>query len=683
MSSSSKYFAGAERKSIGERLWARFDKCLSDPNDQRFLYANAYEHYYGLEAGAGITTGVTRKGEQGELAAVRINRSRVLARAFHALVTAAQVTWSPHARNGDAGAAKATTLSRNLLEDRWKQGRLARTYTKWTAEAIQFAHSFIFDEWDRGAGPPLVALKDRLVLQGDVTNHNVPPWRVHTDTSRGSWEEEDWFYVRLYKSRWSLAKLYTRLADGRQHADAEAAILDVKPDERIRMQLASDVEADAVPVVYFLHKPTPAMPAGRYTVMLSSDVVLQDVPLLHEYAGLPLHRLAFEDITDSPKAWSQFWDMLSAQELLDGIDTTLATILTTLGNPTVAYMKGSENHPDTLAQGFRTWEYPVNGRKPEPVQLAEFPPDALKYREAVEGNQQQIMGMSDVSLGQPQSAQMNAQAFAVLASMAVQNASPFQKEAIDALGRLGTSNLRTLRMHVRGERVVRIAGKQNRHLVSETRWQGKDLGSFEDVTVDVGSPLEQTAQGRLALVQLYQSMGFVTNMEEAQQVIETGRAEPAERAVRDELQLIRTEYEQLQNGEAPVVHRFDNHPLHYREHAAVLKTGEARREKAIVVAVEKHNAQHYEEYFGIHPDQDLLQPQRERFLLGFGPEPMPMPMDPAAAAPGAPGPVDGALPPPPGAPPELPVGPPAPPPNPMTGQPFDSATGGGIAPMPQ
>jgi len=683
--SAKRYFAASGTKEVGDKLWGRYDLCLKDQNDNRWQYANAYEHYYGVDAGQGITSGITRTGEQGELAAVRINRARALARALHSLVTAAKVSWRPQARNGDAGAAKATTLAGNLLEDFWKKKRLDRVYSKWVSEGIIFSQSFVFPEWDRGAGPPLAAFDDRLIMQGDITLHNVPPWRVHTDSSRASWQEEDWFFCRLYKSKWNLAKLHTKLAGGRENEAAEDLILGVNPDDRIKslMTNAEGTDSDVVPVVYFFHRPTPALPAGRMVVMLSPSVVLADGPLTRTYGEVPLYRFSMEDVVDSPGAFTQFWDTLGPQELQDAIETTLATIITTLGNVTVALEKGSEDKPDVLAMGFRTWEFPRGGKEPKPLQLAVFPPEALKYKEMIKGDQQQIMGLNDVSLGQPQSAQMNAQAFAVLASMAVQQASPIQSEAVGALGKLGAGILQILAKNVSGERVVEVTGKQNKHLVSETRWTGRDLAPVKDVLVDIGNPMEQTAQGRLAMLQIFQQAGLATTPEEIQQVMETGRIEPATRAIRDELQLIRTEYEMLQNAEAPPVHTHQNHVLHYRENAAVLLNLEAASDPSVVEAVHVHLDEHYLEYWGMEAAGDPMRLERQRFMLGHGPMPM-APMDPAlGGAPGAPpGGPEAPMEPPPGV-----VGPeplaaaPEPPTNPATGAPFNPTDGGGVVPL--
>lgn len=645
MSAARKYFAAVGHKEIGSKLMARLEQYAKNDGARRAQYAHAYAHYFGVEAGAGITTGVTRKGEQGELAAVRVNRARSLARALHALVTGPKVSWRPQARNGDSGSAKATSLASGLLEDEWKTKGMVDVWLCWLEQAIAFADAYVFPEWDRSKGPPLAARNGQLILQGDVTLHNVLPWDVFFDGSRGSYKALDCRYVRLEKNRFSLAKMTRRLVDGRTGDECENAILGATGPTELgtsdratqggRDSVTGDTDDDTVPVWYFFHDATPALPMGRRTILLSEDVVLEDGPLRPTYDEVPLYRLAAGEMFDTPRGWTPFWDSLGIQEILDGIETTLSTIITTLGNPTVGYEKGSELSPEKIGAGFRTWEHPPGTQPPAAIQLAVFPPNALEYRKELKGDQQQGFGLNDVALGQPQGAQMNAQAFAVLASMAVQQASPLQSAAVTALGRLGTGYLKTLRQHVSRERILKVTGKASQHLYSERRWKGSDLRPIDAATVDVGNPLEQTAAGRTMLLQTYLAVpGVITSPEQIQQVAETGRMEPATRGLRDELQLIQAEYEQLQEGVNPPVHTYQNHPLHYRENAAVLSNSDALGDRGIVDAVHAHLDQHYLEYFGNQPDQDPMRQQRQRFLLGQGPEPMaPPPPPPGQDAP--------------------------------------------------
>lgn len=697
------YFAATNRKEVGSALGKRLEQWTSDRKRTNLdEQMSAYRAYYGKENGAGITYGVSRAGTQGELAAVRINRARALAKALLAIITGPKLTWRPTARNDDASSLRATSLSAVILEDFWKTRHLSRQMFMLVEIAIAFSQGAQFIEWDPSAGPAFAPLPNgRLMKQGDITIHNVLPWDMRVDNSLKSASAANSWFVCIPKNRFDLAASTVRLADGRNGDEAEQAILSANTVEAYQLdgtRRMSDDSTDQVPVWYFFHKPTAALPLGREVCFLNPDVVLHDRNLKVVYDGeVPLVRLAADEMFDSPHAWTSFWDTLGAQEVLDAVDTALATIVTTLGEPVVAYQMGTQAAPDILPGGMRTWPYPQGSRPPESVQLGVFPPDALKYKDVVQQDQRQMMGLNDVALGQPQTAQMNAQAFAVLASMAVQQANPFQTSYLEAVGRAGTIILKTLAKNVTRDRMVKVAGKTAEGLYTTTKYKGSDLSPVDGVNVDIGNPMEQMPGGRLALLQQYMQIpGAVTEPEQAIQVIETGRLEPAIRGQRDELMHLNWEREQLLSGVNPPVHPLQNHGLHFKNNGSIVHNEAALKSAQVLGALEQHLDMHYAAMYGVDRKADPMRHIRESFLLGRPPDPTlaqtAMPPPGAGGPPGGPPPPDGPPngPPPPGGPPppnasqvlspELATATAAPPTNPMTGQPFELATGGSVVP---
>lgn len=712
------YFAAKKRSEIGSALVGKLQSLKRSQTggvDNTAEYANAIRHYYGKDSGFGLSWGVVRAGSSGELAQFRINRARAYAKALLSIVTQAKVMWRPRAKNGDAGVAAAVTLTADIMADLWKSKGLSRVYLRWVEQAIVLSQAFVFDEWDRGLGPPLMASGGQLITQGDIATHNVLPWDCFVDPTCTSYEETNWRYVRLWKSKWDLAKVWTRggsrLADGRTGDEAEEAILSASERESVLEFDAGrrQEDGDLVPVWYFFHDKSPALPAGRETIFLSGDVVLRDGPL--SYDGVPVHRLVADEMFGTPHGWTSFWDTLGAQEISDAIQTTMATTATTLGSPTLALEQGSDIKPEDVVAGFQVIRYPRQSKAPEFLKPAPVSADLMKYDESLSADQRQLMGLNDVALGQPQGKELNAQAFAVLASMAVQQASPFQTAATEALSRLGTSMLRTYKKRVSRERELKVTGKSSKSLYAVQKFSGKSLEAIDGVDIDIGNPLEQTAQGRATILQnLLEIPNAVPSADAMFEVLETGRYEPAIRSQRDELLLLKAEYEQLQEGKNPPVHFLQNHPLHFRENYSPLSNPEALEDPSIIEAVNAHLDGHYLEHYGVPRLGDPLRYQRECFLMGRTPDPslMPPPMGfwqgpppppgmgppmggPGAPPPGGPGappsgppgpsgpPKPGALPPPPEAAPSGVQAPPVQmPTNPLTGQQFELATGGGV-----
>ena len=691
-----RYFAARDRKDIGRALMERLKPLLSDERQTNIdEMRNAYCHLYGVDVGYGTPTGVTRGGERGELAQLRISAAATDLRAKHALVTAQEVMWKPQAKNGLSSVAEATSKSSDVLEDQWKGNRFGIVGSEFAMGALGFGESFVFHEWDKSAGPALAALDDKLYREGAVTYHLVPSWDAWRDSAAKSFAACQWLYVRVWKNRFDLVKEFTELADGREGVAASEAILSacdtpadmgVADGDRYRV-----TDSELMPVWHFFHLPSVSLPMGRHVTLLSEDVVLHDEPLKgpnSTYNGMPVHRLADVEVVDSPFARAVFWDTLGAQEVCDAIDTAMATRATMMSAPIFAYEKGSDLSPEILASGGRAWGYPRGAKPPVEVAPAKVPGESLEYRRDVRSAVRETMGLNDAAVGQQKGAEMNAQASALLASMAVQQAGPFQKKWLAALGAIGQGVLRLLAQKVTQPRTLQMTRSSSRH--EAVTYTGEELKGIEGVQVDVGNALEQTAQGRLAIADLYVERGWATGPEQYSQVISTGRLEPISRRNTNEMTLIQYEYERLLKGKSPPVHYAQNHALHFRENsAAILDPGAVENPDALQ-AVEAHLDEHYLQQFGMPRAADPLRPARERWMLGqpIGPG-QEMPLGPPGAPPGGPpGAAPGGPPalnasdaqPPPGVAPPAAADIPLPemPPNPLTGEQFNSADGGGV-----
>jgi hypothetical protein len=685
--SAASYFAAAPLEDIGQRLAARLEDCLTAPSVRGDQWRQAYESYYGFDVGGGSTSSISRGGDVGEQVLLRINHARRAASALLSILLGPRFAWRAQAPNSDPRSRSALIITANLLEHVWKTKRLNKYTAKWAEQAILMAESFLFPEWDTGSGPVIGPNEDEsgLLRAGDLKFHTLLPWDVSTDECWKSYEDAPYVFGRLLKNKWDLAELCPVDVMGEP---AREKICNASNDRRVRDYSYSRMRGlsdDVVPVFYFFHKPTPALPFGRQTIFLHAECVLRDRHLVDTYpAGIPLHRFAIGEQFDTPHGYSPWWDALAIQELIDGVESACATNLLTYGSQSIAVMDGTQSDP-THAFGNRVFKYPRDGRAPEPIQLATLPPLVLPYLADKAKTINAMVGLNDVFMGSPDTAQMNAQAFALLASMAVQANSPAQQNLITQLGELGTGVVATYRKNVVEARQIPVVGKHNKHLFSTLQFTGADLEPIDGVIVEVGNALEQTPAGRFQLANTFREWGFLQTPEQAEQVLETGKLEPATQASRDALMLIAHENEELREGRNPICHTYHDHPQHYREHASLMSDPEALKRPEVVMLVQSHCDSHYRELFGF-PDELPVQadPQylvRVRMMLGQDPGPLmmapPMPVGPEAGMPGGGAPETAGLV-PPGAetPPTAPM--PSAPPNPLTGQPFD--VGGGMAP---
>lgn len=663
MSDAGRYFAQCATQDVGDKIVGRYERLVNWENPMATKWMAAHQCYFGDVTVAGRTWAVSRRGEEGELAAVRINRARQLSKARQALICSSRIVWSARASKVSAKSAADTALARQLLEAAWKREGLAQIDLRWVELADVYSEGWTFVTWDKTRGESLQPTPDGGIHKaGDARIHLVPPWYVKTDPYRTSAESEDWWYVRLERSKADLCALHKTLVNGKTGDEAYQAIWDCSdPGLRQMANQSPGIENDLAPEVHFIHRPTLALPEGRHTIFCNSDVVLKDGPLVGKYgdydkdSGLPLVRLAADEYVDSPYGWTSFFDAIGPQEVLDALDTTQATTITTYGNPSFVYEKGTDLDPADVSKGYRPIEtQPGSTTKPGYLVPPELAESHLKYREELITDQREIMGLNEAALGQTSQTDKNAQADALAASMAVQQAGAAVLGRRVALGRLGTAWLGTLKHNVTDERILQLVGIGEKNLVEDAkRWTGADLAGVGDVEPEEISPQEQTPMGRWAIAEQYGQMGLVKTPQDFEEVRATGRLEGVVNPLRDEELLVRAENEMLQRGEVPPMHPTQNQVLHYQKNAAVLLSISALQKPEVVRAVQSALDARYTMYFGIEPKKDPLEVPRRRFMLGQGPEPMPPPAPPAAGP--SPAPKPGApeqpLPVPDGAPP--------------------------------
>lgn len=692
---------------LGGSLWSRLESVANSTwyTQRRALYRLAHSAYYGFENGEGATYAVNRAGVQGELASFRLNTGRSNAKALVSIVTAPPLAWRPIARNDDAGAAKSTTLAKNLLEDAWKTRQFARQHRAQVEMALAFAEAYRFVEWNPALGKPMAALDGQVLFEGDAVVHLVPPWDYVTDPRARHPSVAPWCFVRVQKNAYDLAAVTPQLVDGKAGDEARDAILSVtsKRDWDLLTTgndytAANAYESELVDEWHFFHAPTPTIPDGLHVVFLSGAVVLRAEPLA--LGEMPIVPLAPEALFNTPSGWSSYWDTLAPQQISDAIDVMMSSNITNLGNTIVAIEKGSDVTPQRLAGGNKVWPYAAGGKPPVGINLAQVDPNTLKYQDTLRRYMQQQLGLSDISFGRTpgDSAQMNAQAFAVLASMGTQLASPFQQASFEAEAKVGELYLKTLALNVPVERLLRIVGQDSKGLFSETKWTGKDLAPVETVVIDIGNPLEQSPAGKMQLLETYRQIpGAITAPQQVAQIMETGRLEPVLKGPVDAAVLVKSENEMMAAGDAPPSpDRLEDHVLHAQGHAHVLNSIDAKNNPAVGQAVHTHVMAHYVELWnlppGADPTMDPLFGPRLDVLLGRAP------MDPALRMPPQMGPPPGMGPPGPGGPPAAndnkePPATGAPPPpgsqpptppvempeNPLTGQQFSPDAGPPLA----
>lgn len=607
VASDEQYWCSLPEEEFATELFSRSIPRGTNGSIHGWLLRAAYSSFYGAAPldGPGSTAFVGRSGEQGEIVTLRVNQLRSHANARHQLVTSPKLDWDCEAVNTDAKSLSDAARGASILEYLWKQRRYGAQAVEAVLGAIIYGEEFLFTPWDDLAGKALgrvpeasspsgETIPSRVVYEGDVRCHNVPSWDVLRDGSASSYEESDWLCVRLDVNKWSLIA---------QHPDMREKILSHQPDDRRGMDQPWDARptgGDRVTCYFFFHKRTPALPDGMQSVLLGDDCVLSHEPLEDCYDGLlPIHRIACADLKGTPYAWTDFWECMGIQELYDDVQTSLATNIVSFGKQIIAQEEGDVSPVDQLSDGPKLLIYPKGSRPPQAVNLMVPNPEMFQHIERLKQDQRQIMGLNDIVMGQPDSAQMNASAFALLASMAVTQNSDLQARYVEMVSRTGRSILRIYQAKASVKRKVRIVGVHGPSVVQE--FGSEDLQNLDDVFVTVGNPLSHTSAGRLQLAQMYVQQGFILTPEQLQSVIEEGTLQPLTQVLRDELLYVAEENEAILRGTNPPVKITDSHMLHIKEHRGPTFSSASRGDARINAAADAHIQEHLQMWLQTDP----------------------------------------------------------------------------------
>jgi len=672
-----KYFAAVQPEDIGNAIFSRISQTVlwKNSSEVRRNYAQAYMHSYAsVDMGAGKSSILDRGGEEGELSQVRVNTARSTERGLLGLLLGPRINWRPTARNSQPETRAAIRKATGLLEFMWKTKRVSRVVQRWIDQGLRYGEAFLHVPWDWSKGPEA----GPGMFKGDISFTSIMPWHVFRDDTFNDFGMCPWLCVREFSNRYDYATLYPRDIKGEPTIDKFGSISEARA---INQGTSIAQGSDVVPLYYFYHRKTPAMPMGRQVVCTGGGVVLRDSAANEQglaYDRVPVIRFAPEEMDDTAYGTTPWHDTLGIQEEMDGLESSIASNQLTFGTQSISMVEGTVAKPDDVA-GMKVFYHKAGQEPPKPLQLTASPKEIFTHLDRLKGAQRDILGLNDVSMGDPDTAQMNAAAFQILAGMANQRNAPLQAAVVDAVGELGSHVLALAKRYFTEERQIMIAGRDGVDVPEKV--SGKDLEPIDDTIVEVGNALESSVAGRVQLSNMYADLirtlpPQVVNqvMGQLQQIQETGRLEPMTDPMRDATLLTDAENEQLAQGINPPVHFLDDAPAHAQKHWAVLCNVIARGSPKVVKAVHDHISAHYVEFFALPPPMDpatgqpaidpatgqpaqpnpMADPQypmRIRFLLGQAPPPgmMPPPM------PGAPGPGGSGG----------PSGQPAPPPNVM------------------
>lgn len=580
------YWASVPSKEIADEILDRREKyyeylSLSGRLD---LYRRSWAYYYRPRlTGASLQSG----GEQGELTTLSINHFRNLLSHLETMTVQQRAAFEPRATNSDVKSQSQVILAAGLLDFYMREKKLERHLVQAVKEALIYGEAFCRVEWDATSGDEYGTTgTGATVYQGDIKFSNYTPLDCIRDFTKPAPNLDSYFILREFHNKYDLAAKFPDLE--KEILEDSADMLELARTTTINYLALED--SDNIPVYTLIHKPTPALPSGRYCQVLDNGTVLLDGPLPYKEAHV--YRIAPDEEDGTVFGYSVSMDLLPMQEGLDILYSTAMTNQATFGVQNILVQKGSDLSVSQVAGGLNMLEYDGKGNAPAPLNLTQTPPEIFNFMGQIEKLMETISGVNSVARGNPEASLKSGAALALVQSMAIQFSQNLQRAYAQLIEDTGTGTINILKDFAAVPRVAEIAGKSNRPLMRE--FTGDDLNAINRVMVDMGNAMTRTTAGKVNLAESLMKNNLIDNADQYIQVVNTGRLEPIIEGKQAQLLLIKGENEMLSENKPVRALITDDHQKHILEHTTVLSNPEIRQDpnNPIVAATLAHIQEH-------------------------------------------------------------------------------------------
>lgn len=668
------YFATLDSEEIGTHLMMKIDEYYNyiSRNKLLDLWQKSHQLYY---AGYYWKGKIQKEGAQNEKRRIHINLYKRLIQQLKVLTVDQKPMFEARSLNDDYSSHAETLLTQGIIEYYMRQKRLDKELFRVVDYSIKYGEGWLVLGWDWTKGEDYAVQGDdiegeieeiaekekekrkkekgkevkkrepKIQKAGDVYFNAYMPVDIIRDVTKRDLNNQNWYIVREFVNKYDLASKYPDFEDEITTGGVEEEYKDIYV---IKDEYKTE-ESDKIILYKFFHQPTEAMPEGRYIEFIDNSNILFDG--VYPYNDFTLYKLVPDDLDARNFGYTVAFDLMAVQDGLDGLNSTIVTNQNMFGIQNVLAPAGHNMSASEIARGLRIITY-TGTEKPEPLNLLSTPRELFSYIEKLEKYEQTLAGVNEVTMGDPGSNIKSGNYAALLQSMVVQFSTALQNNYSSFLEDVGSGLVGILKKYATVEKTIYITGKSNTSYAKQFR--NEDIMNIDRVIVDMGNPLSRTKMGRLQMADNVLQHGFIKVPEEYINVLNTGRLEPIMEGETKELMLIRGENEKLSEGEGQPVTAVDCHTLHIREHRTVLSSPEARLDGNVVKVVLDHIMGHI--------NQLQTQPPELMQLIGE-PSLMPMPVVPPSEGNGKNPKGEGM------------------PQNAMTGQEFDTQTGGGVVPI--
>ena len=597
------YFANLPTQQCAYEIWSRIEAYYNEMRrtGRLALYRNSFMNFY---AGWIYRASMFKSGEEGELTRSFVNHHRNLLLHIKTQTTQNKVSFKSQVMNSSSNTSKTVDLANGLSEYYCEDEDYGvDTKAKQAVEDnLVFAESSLVGLWDRFKGRPVVAdpVTGFIHRDGDMDYFGVTPMDQIINTCHQDRDAIQWRIIRRWVNKYDWAARYPKFAGQTKNlADTEATY-----GTKLVTLVRHDNET--IPVFYFFHAPTSAVPNGRILIMADPTCIYEDGPLDQGegrpgYDHVPVYDMIVNTMAGSPFGYTVGFDLIPQQQLYNEIYSSLATNNINFATQCVMGPKGGNLHYQSLASGMAYIEWdPKMGpnAKPEPLNLLSSKPESYNFLNIIQKNMEMLAGIDSLTRGQPDTNVTSGQYAALVTTQSVIFNSGIQKAYARLMKQTMTGTLRTVRKNMMGPRIASIVGPTAE--TTATEFKGMDLNDIKSVNTELTNPMLQTPAGKMNMADALMKTGLIKDAQMYIGVYTDGDLPNLYNAQDSQLKLIKQENEMLMKGIPFECNVLDFHVSHILQHRALLDTIEARLNPNLpyVVATLAHIQSHLNKLSG-------------------------------------------------------------------------------------
>ena len=574
------YFANMQTQQCASEVWSRIEGYYNEMRrtGRMALYRNSFINFY---MGWIYRASMFKSGEQGELTRSFVNHERNILLHLKVQTTQNKISFKAQVRNSNAKAAEVTEFANGLAE-RYSTAEDYDLDTKAkqsVEDCLVFGESSIVGLWNRFKGDPVVQdpATGFIYRDGDMEYFNVTPLDQPINTAHQSRDLLQYRIIRRWVNKYDWAAMYPKFHD------KVVNLNDTESSYGTKLVTLLRHDNETIPVFYFFHKATPAVPSGRLLIMADPSTVFEDGPLdqgpgKKGYDHIPVYDMIVTTMQGSPYGYTVAFDLIPQQQLYNEVFSAVATNNINFATQCIVTPKSSNIHYQSLASGMTLIEYDPkmgpNMGKPEALNLLHSQPESYTLLDKIKTNMEIIGGINSLQRGQPDVNITSGQYAALVTTQSVIFNSDLQKAYARMMKSCMTGTVRTIKKNMIGKKVARIVGASSEPYLKE--FQADDLQDIDSVDIDLINPMLQTPAGKMNMADNMMKTGLIKDPQQYIGVYTEGDLPQLYRRQETQLKLVKQENEALMKGQQFECCITDNHVMHILEHTPVIDTMEAR-----------------------------------------------------------------------------------------------------------